>query len=236
MKCTLIVPAAGRGRRFESSLPKQFLKLCDVPILIQTLRIFDNIDEIVDIIIPTHKDYFTQIELMVKEYEFAKKIILIEGGNQRQDSVKNAIDICSGYDNEIILIHDAVRPFASTGLVRRLIETASIYGAAIPAVEVKDTTKSIDSDHFVTRTMNRSVLRSVQTPQVFRKEILIKSFDYCYANNFIVTDDASMAEAAGFQVKVIDGEETNFKITTPLDFALGEIIMQNKNISSIYNA
>lgn len=217
MKCVVIIPAAGIGTRFGGQLPKQFSDYDSIPILIHTLKLFERVDEVANVIVaitPSWEDYTKD---MISIHSLLKVNKIIEGGKERQDSVFNALNSLNTNEYDIVIIHDAVRPFASSELVRKIINTAGEYGAVVPALTPKETIKQIDDKGMVQRTLDRNTLCAVQTPQGFRSEIINSAYKKAIDNNFYATDDAALVEYAGFPVKVIEGEETNIKITTKFD-------------------
>jgi 2-C-methyl-D-erythritol 4-phosphate cytidylyltransferase len=228
LNCTLIIPSGGSGRRFGATQPKQFTELAGIPIIIRTLKIFESIDEISNLIIPSIPEYFDLTRRLIEQYGIKKPIVIIEGGAERQDSVYNALQMLSVADSDIVLIHDAVRCLATDTLVKNLISVANKYGAAIPGIEPNDTIKLIDLSSAAIETIERRKLRAIQTPQVFRTEIIIESYKKANAEGFYSTDDAALAEHSGYRVQVIDGERDNIKITTVADLSRAELILKNR--------
>jgi len=217
MKCVAIIPAAGIGTRFGGTLPKQFSEYESIPILIHTLKLFERIDEVSSVIVaitPSWEDYTNE---MIGVHGLNKVNKIIAGGKERQDSVFNTLNTIQPNEYDIVIIHDAVRPFASSELVRKIIRTAHEFGAVIPALKPKETIKQIDENGMVQKTLDRSVLCAVQTPQGFKTGIIISAYKKAMEVHYYATDDAALVEYAGYPVKVIDGEESNIKITTQLD-------------------
>jgi len=231
--CTVIIPAAGLGKRFGADLPKQYHLLGTKPLIIHTITLFDTLAEATNIIIPVANDWKDYLEDLLSKYKFNKKIVICHGGQERQDSIYNALNNSAANESDIVLVHDAVRPFASPELIKNVIISASRFGAAIPATMPKETIKQKDNSNMVRLTFVRSMLASVQTPQGFKKEILIDAYNKAIKSGFVGTDDASLAEHAGHKVKIIDGEETNIKITTPLDFDIAGIILRQMKSRAI---
>lgn len=219
-KCSTIIPAAGIGNRFGSNLPKQFLNLGDMTIIEHTVNLFYENENIYKIIITVNPEWLKFIKELFSKKNYNNKLEFIIGGKERQDSVYNALNSEFVKNSEFTLVHDAVRPYASNLLINNIIDAAKIYSAAIPAIKLKDTIKSIDYDDFVLETLNRAYLRKIQTPQGFKTEILINSYKKAYEADFYSTDDSSLVEWAGYKVKVIDGEEKNIKITTKEDLTI----------------
>ena len=224
-KNIVIIPAGGTGKRFESNIPKQFIDLGGVPILIRTLLIFENIPEIDLIIISMSKEWIGLTMELISQYKLKKIGNIVEGGFERQDSVYNALETKEAIHSEIILIHDAVRPFADSGLVRRIISAAYEFGAAVPALHPKETIKQIGVNNLVKMTIDRSKLICIQTPQGFRTDIIINSYQKANKEQYYSTDDAALVEAAGYPVKFIQGDEANIKITTKFDMLYAGVLL-----------
>lgn len=233
MSCCVIIPAGGVGKRFGSNIPKQFIEIAGVPVLIHTLNIFDNIDEVDSIVVSVHSEWYTFTKDLLAKYNIKKVKELVVGGLERQDSVSNALHTKTAADSDIILVHDAVRPFCTPKLVRKIIDTVEETGAAIPAVKPKETIKEISYKGEVVKTIDRTKLSMVQTPQGYWYDILLNAFNSATKAAFVGPDSASLVEFIGYKVTVVDGEDSNIKITTPFDFRIGEIIFEeNKNKSA----
>jgi 2-C-methyl-D-erythritol 4-phosphate cytidylyltransferase len=225
MKTVAIIPAGGIGKRFNSALPKQFIELHDIPIIIRTLLAFENSKSVDSIVIAVPDDYKVFLSELIIEYDIHKVRQIVSAGAERQDSVKNALDTTIAQSSDIILIHDGVRPFVTEQLIENIIKAAIEYGAALPALTPKETIKLIGDDDFVSETLERLILRSVQTPQGFKTEIILKAYENSKNIDFISTDDAQLVEQSGFPVKVILGEEANIKITTQTDLKIAETFL-----------
>ncbi len=227
VNCTVIVPAAGQGKRFGNIIPKQFLELNNIPIIIRTLMIFDKIDEVNNAVISIDFSQRKFLQKLLKKYDIKTNITLVKGGEERQDSIYNAINSKPIKNSDLILVHDAVRPLASVRLIKKIISSSQKYGVSIPGLPPNDTIKVVNSKGFVDRTLIRNELRKIQTPQGFKKEIFLEIYKQMKPKKMIVTDDASLAEQLGYKVKIINGEEKNIKITTRLDLLLAENILKN---------
>ena len=216
-KIYVIIGAAGSGSRMGGPLPKQFLKIGGTTILEKTVgTVLQLAPE--GIVLVTSENYLDLCRRLFAKEETAARLQVAVGGAHRQDSIRRGLEALRGMgaeDDSIVLIHDGVRPYASGDLMRRVAETAAETGAAIPAVAPKDTIR-----HLTEGTLDRSELCCVQTPQGFRMDIIEKAFSKAYADGFYGTDDASLAERAGFPVTVVEGENTNIKITTPEDLQM----------------
>ena len=225
MSVSVIIPAAGFGERMGASISKQFLLLADKPILVHTLERFQSSPLVDEIIIATQPASFPTIELMRSEYGLTKVKAPVEGGERRQDSIANALKFVDA-TADIIVVHDAVRPFVHLRAIEQSIETARYYGASIIAVRAKDTMKLAATDGRVERTLNRSSLWSVQTPQSFRRELLLTAYDHAAQHNIAATDDSYLVEQTGVSPIIVEGSYENIKITTPDDLLLAELLLK----------
>ncbi|MGA2192618.1 MAG: 2-C-methyl-D-erythritol 4-phosphate cytidylyltransferase [Nitrospirota bacterium] len=225
MKMTVLVPAAGSGTRMGGNRKKQFLLLGGKPVLAHTLKRFEDMPEVQEIIPIVPEDELELTLLHCVECEGLKKVRrLIPGGQQRQDSVYNGLKaVAKGTD--YVMVHDGVRPFIKHELISLLLAAASGCDGAILAVPVKDTLKEVGKDNMVKRTLDRRVCYQVQTPQVFRFQVLMDAFKKAYAEGYYGTDEASLVERAGGKVAVVNGSYGNIKITTPEDMVLAEALL-----------
>ncbi len=236
----VIIAAAGMGRRMGAPVPKQFIKMGGEPILAKTLRVFEGIDEIDHVIIVTSDDYIDQCVCIARNYGMHKVKAVVEGGAERQDSVYNALkELNNRFPNaELVLIHDAARPFVPEETVVNVIRTADAKGAAVACVPMKDSlrriAKSVGGDEAEGRqsdtaggsiAVDRSEYFAVQTPQGFRTGELLHAYEEAMAEGWYGTDDASLAERAGMQVEIVTGDYGNIKITTkedlPMEYRVG---------------
>ncbi len=217
MNFHLIIPSAGTGVRFKSRVPKQFYKIKGVEILAITIRRFHNFENLKSITIAIKKEYIKRIQAIIEKNNFYKVTKIIEGGKTRQQSVYNAICSLMCDRNDYVAIHDAVRPFVSEKFIYFLFKKAIKYKAIVPCIKINDTVKLIGKNKYIERTLNRDYIYLAQTPQIFRYDILKKSFDFAKKNNIKGTDDSSIVELAGFKVKVVEGDIRNIKITTNSD-------------------
>ena len=213
MKVKVIIPASGSGERFGSKIPKQFLKIEGKEIIALTLEKFNSIKLIDEIIISTKLEYFVKISAILKKYNLRKVSKIVEGGKRRQDSVYNALITSESDYDDMLLIHDAVRPFISKKKIMELIKAAEKEKCVILGLPVNETIKRTDKNNIITETIDRDNVWAIQTPQAFRYDILLKSFEKAYEENFTGTDEAAIVENAGFRVKVMMGEKGNVKIT-----------------------
>ncbi len=228
MKCCAIIPAGGIGKRFGSELPKQFVEIDSVPVIIHTLRIFEQIDDVEAIVLSVHNEWFTYTKELIKKFNVSKIAEIVIGGVERQDSVSHALRTKSVDAAELVLVHDAVRPFASKELIQSVIDTAEDAGAVIPALTPRETVKEITKKGMVVKTLDRSKLALIQTPQAFWQDIILKAYTQAANAGFSGTDSASLVEFIGYKVTIIDGEDTNIKITNPYDLKIGNMIYNDR--------
>lgn len=208
-----------------AAIGKQFLLLDEKPILVHTLERFEQSPEINEIIVATQRSSFTIIEGMKEKYSLSKLRPPVEGGERRQDSIARALNAVDP-SAEIIVVHDAVRPFVHLKEITQSIETARYFGASIVAVRAKDTMKQASTDGRVERTLNRASLWSVQTPQTFQRKILLQAYEHAAANDITATDDSYLAERIGISPIIVEGSYENIKITTPDDLLLAELLLK----------
>ncbi|WP_174734491.1 2-C-methyl-D-erythritol 4-phosphate cytidylyltransferase [Mesobacillus harenae] len=225
MAYQVIIPAAGQGKRMGAQKNKLLLKLDGIPVLIHTLRVFDRDPECGGIILAIHPHDKEELLKLLDEYSIQQEISLVAGGKERQHSVYNAAKAAK--PEGIILVHDGARPFIETNTIHELINKASSMGAAVAAVQVKDTMK-IAKNGLVTETVERSSLWAVQTPQAFRVSTLIKAHQAAEQEGFSGTDDASLVERLNIDVAIVEGTYDNIKLTTPEDLYFAEAIIQKR--------
>lgn len=227
MKVTAIITSAGKGKRMGvTTTPKHFLHLEGRPILAYTLEAFENCTDInqVFLVVRLGEEEYCLNEV-VEKYGFKKVFKVVIGGDRRQDSVYNAIKELDA-DTDIVVVHDGVRPFVSTKLISETIQLAMYADGVVVALPLKDTIKEVNEDGIITNTPNREHFRFVQTPQTFKKRILENAFISACNDDFFGTDEASIVERTGAQVKIIEGSPENIKITTKEDFLLAEVILR----------
>ena len=219
--CAVIIVASGKGVRVGGKIKKQFLYLQDEPILVHTIKKFYDLDFVKEIILVLPKTSIEEFKPELEKFNL-KNIKITSGGKERQNSVMKGLKEVS--DSEIILIHDGVRPFVSRELITLIYENTKKYGATIPFTKVKNTIKEI-KDGFVTQTLDRENLVDAQTPQGFKKDIILKAYkNRDKTKNF--TDDSSLVEDSGISVFATDGDDENIKITTKEDLIIGELILK----------
>ena len=212
-----IIVAGGSGSRMKSDLPKQFLQINNKPILMHTMEKFaiDNIE----IILVLNVDFHEYWLKLCREYDFSIPHLLVNGGNNRFESVKNGLSKITS--KSIIAIHDAVRPLISSDKIRFAFEKAEELGNAVLSVVSRDSVRRIQGD--TSSIINRDEIHLIQTPQIFQSELLHKAYKERFRNDF--TDDASVVERIGVKINLIEGEYTNIKITYPEDLKIATTLL-----------
>jgi 2-C-methyl-D-erythritol 4-phosphate cytidylyltransferase len=230
LKAVAVIPAGGQGRRFGSQSPKQYVEVAGVPLLVHTLRKFDPAggSGVGGLIIPVPSaDVDFVKEEIVSRYGIRGVLAVLAGGRERQDSVRAGLAAVPS-DVEIVAVHDAVRPFVGVEMIRKVIDEAAIASAATLGVPVKDTVKRVDGGSSVVGTVDRDGLWLTQTPQAFRREIIAEAYKRAYEDGVYATDDASLVERIGVQVKMVMGSYGNIKITTAEDFHFAQFLMEQE--------
>ena len=221
-----IIVAGGSGKRMLRDLPKQFLSLDGIPVLTRTLSKFEKAMSVVRIVlvVPEEDVNYAKDEI-VDKHRILKVEHVQAGGKTRQDSVRKGLEMVNARD-DIIVIHDGVRPFLSEELIDLSIREAVRNGAVVPVIPLTDTVKLVGEDGIIRNTPGRNGLRLAQTPQAFRREIILEAYENAYREGFYGTDDASLVERMGVFVKTIPGSYDNIKITTPGDIILGKFLLK----------
>ena len=226
-----VIPAAGLGARMGGTLPKQYLQIGSVPLLVYSLRILDAIEAITDIILAVPEaDLGYCQDAIVQGFGIKKVSQVVAGGRRRQDSVRNALSAITS-SPEFVLVHDAARPFVTVSMVNHALEMAYQVGGAVVAIPMPDTVKRVDATGRIQETLKRDPLWLIQTPQVFRFSWLVEAHQFAESKSLEVTDDASIIERLGYPVSVVPGSTTNIKITRPEDLQLGEAILSSQRDS-----
>jgi 2-C-methyl-D-erythritol 4-phosphate cytidylyltransferase len=238
MKVIVIIPAAGLGTRMSAlsgsgkSRSKQFLELQGTPILVHTLRKFETCAVVNEIVVALRKNEAATFQKQIEQEKFSTALRIVQGGEHRQNSVANALASINADDDDIVLVHDAVRPFVDEETIVNVSEAVKKYGAAIAGVPAVDTVKQVErtaDGAVVIATVPREKMVLAQTPQGFRFGVLKKVFDEAMADGFMGTDEASLIERAGGTVHVVMGSPRNMKITTPADLELAEFFLSLEN-------
>jgi len=221
----VIIPAAGQGKRMGAGKNKLLIELNGIPVLIHTLRVFEEDEHCDGMILAIHLKDEAEFKALLAKYNISKVQRLVPGGKERQDSIYNGLKTID-YDG-IILVHDAARPFILKEDILRLTEKANETGAAIIGVQAKDTMKTV-RNKTVLETVERSSLWAVQTPQAFRMSILLSAYEKADREGFLGTDDSSLVEQLPFPVTMVTGDYDNIKLTTPEDLFFAEAILKKR--------
>jgi 2-C-methyl-D-erythritol 4-phosphate cytidylyltransferase len=228
MHVTAIIVAAGEGRRIGGPVSKSFLPIAGRPLVLRTLDRFFSTQSIEKVIlVVADKELGPSQRLIASDPNLSHRSwVLQAGGASRQESVRRGLDRLDP-DCEIVAIHDGARPFVSSSLIDRCIEEAYRVGAVVIGVPVRDTIKVVSEEHWVQATPARNTLWEIQTPQVFRKEIIVQAHDWGGRQAMEATDDSTLVEQIGKPVFLLEGERTNIKITVPEDLLLAEALLRN---------
>jgi 2-C-methyl-D-erythritol 4-phosphate cytidylyltransferase len=220
-----IIVAGGTGTRMGLDYPKQFMPIHGVPLIAYTLRAFLQIPEL-KIIVVIHPKHTRDLEEIIEEFKLNKnKIIYTTGGESRFDSVKNGLDLIQDKAS-IVAVHDAVRPFVSLDMLEKGFEMARQKSCAVPVVSAKDSVRILDEDE--SKSIDRTKVALVQTPQIFSTDVLKEAYKQTYLDTF--TDDASVWESAGHKVYLFEGSYKNLKITTPEDVIWAELMLNSDHL------
>ena len=224
-----IIAAAGSGRRMNCAVAKQYLRLSGIPVIVHAMSPFEkakSVDEIVLVVPIDDVDFVKQN--IVRAYGFEKITHVLSGGEKRQDSVMEALRRI-GDEVDVVVIHDGARPFVETGHIDMLIREARSCGAVVTGIPITDTIKMVNGEYRVTRTIDRTMLWQAQTPQAFDKNLIMEAYTSAYKNGFYGTDDASLVERIGIEVRMVCGTLKNIKITTEDDFQFAlQLIGENR--------
>jgi 2-C-methyl-D-erythritol 4-phosphate cytidylyltransferase len=224
MGVTAIIAAGGKGTRMGAAENKVFLELNGKKVIEHTVEIFEKNFLITNIVIVTGKNDMEKCRSLSEKYK--KITAIVEGGNTRKQSVYNGLRAAN---EDYVAIHDAARALITDEIISETIYAAKKYGAAAPGVLCKDTLKKSDSQGFIESTVDRSFVYQIQTPQVFKKELIIKAHES--AGDFDATDDCALVEREGVKIKITHGSYENIKLTTPDDMIIGEnILKRRKNV------
>jgi 2-C-methyl-D-erythritol 4-phosphate cytidylyltransferase len=215
-----IVVAGGKGTRIRSSVPKQYLELCGLPVLMHTLNAFYRYSQNISIILVLPKDDIQLWNELCRQHNFTKPYILQAGGDTRFQSVRNGLQKITG--EGLVAIHDGVRPLVSEDIIGASFRLAAVHQSAVASVRLKESIRMTDQDK--TRTMDRSRFRMIQTPQTFMVSIIRDAYQVKEQES--LTDDASVAELAGHAISLFEGSYENLKITTADDLVVAEALMK----------
>ncbi len=219
--CGAVIVAAGSASRM-GGIDKVMANLDGEPMIARTVRAFQNCDAIKEIVVVTRPDLMQSIMGLCKDY--SKVTAIVAGGKDRQESVELGLNALSG-KVKLAAIHDGARPLITDAVIDRTVRAAHSYGAAAPAIPVKDTVKTVQGG-VVIHTPDRNTLQAVQTPQVFDYDMLRGALKKSRQEKAAITDDCSAVERAGFSVKIVEGDESNIKVTTPMDLKIAQMLLE----------
>jgi 2-C-methyl-D-erythritol 4-phosphate cytidylyltransferase len=225
MKTYAIIPSGGRGKRAATNLPKQYLKFNGKELIAFTIEIFQQCEYVDNIIVSAEQQYFDLINSLKEEYNLYKLMNPVEGGKERQDSVDNALSSFSFAQDDIIVVHDAVRPLLPSNVLESAIMETFTYGSVVTAIHAKDTL--IKGNESVIDYIDRKEIYYAQTPQVFRYSILKNAMEKAFQEGFYGTDESMLVKRASNKIKIVEGSSLNFKITTESDLKLFGLISQS---------
>lgn len=222
----VVIAAAGSATRMGGKINKQYMLLKSKPVLTYSLDAFEQFEMVDQVVVVANPDEVEYCEReIIKKYGYQKVTGVIAGGKQRQDSVRAGLGFLPE-DTDLVAVHDGARPLVSFKMLKDLITEAREWGAAVPGVNVKDTLKSVDRDGFVRQTLDRSIIVAIQTPQVFKYKELAAAYRQAEEEGFTATDDAAIFETYIGRVKVVAGEDSNIKITTPADLKIAGALLR----------
>lgn len=216
----VIIVAGGSGKRMGNDIPKQFLPMNKLPILMHTIKAFYEFDSAIKIIVVLPEDQHNYWNELVRKYKFKIAHEIANGGTERFYSVHNGLQLVNY--NGLVAVHDGVRPLVSKNVIMDCFDKAELKGAVIPVLPSNESIRKINEDENVA--LNRSEYFMVQTPQVFETELLKKAYEQSFSSLF--TDDASVVEAAGYTVSHVEGNVENIKITRPIDLVIAEALLK----------
>lgn len=218
-KKTAIIVAGGSGSRMQSAVPKQFLDLAGKPVLYHTITAFTEAYPDIDIVLVLPENHINYANNLLQAFDNIPAITMVQGGETRFHSVKNGLQQVK--EEGVVFVHDGVRPLVSPALVRTCYEAACSHGSAIPVIDMKDSVREVNGEH--NRAVDRGRFRIVQTPQTFVSSWILPAFEQPYDPLF--TDEATVVEHFGHFVHLVQGEESNLKITKPLDLVMAKAFL-----------
>ncbi|MBR3746532.1 MAG: 2-C-methyl-D-erythritol 4-phosphate cytidylyltransferase [Selenomonadaceae bacterium] len=227
---TAVFPAAGASTRMNNfgGTNKNLLKLAGEMVLLRSIKTFSQVERVNFLIVVVGADEVDAVKKLLSEQKNLKPWVVTVGGSERQYSIANGLKLVPP-DADTILVHDAARPLITKKTIEAVIDAAETFGGAIAAVPAKDTIKIVGADGFVRFTPARRELVAVQTPQGFKRDILLRAYEKAAEENFLGTDDSSLVERLGVRIKIVPGEYSNLKITTPEDIFVAETFLRSEN-------
>ena len=220
MKTYVIIPAGGKGKRSSSETPKQYLNFHGKELIVYTLEVFQQNNLVDEIIISAEQIYFPLLNEIKKKYNLNKISNVVEGGEERQDSVHNALKSIKADDNDLIAVHDAARPLLPDDILTKAIKTAKEKGNSLVCLKARDTL--LKGDQVVREYVDRSEIYYVQTPQIFKYGDLMRAMKKAYEKHFIGTDESMLIKELGIDINIVEGSMLNFKVTTATDIEMFE--------------
>ena len=228
MRVEVIIAAGGTGRRFGEGQPKQFYLLKGKPILSWAIGRFEEcvlVDRII-LAVPRGMGKYTR-QHVLSPFGYKKVKTVVEGGKERRDSVLQGLNMLET-DTDTVLVHDGVRPIISEELIRKVIQATQRWEAVVPGLPLRETIKQVGRDNLVSWTLDRKSIYLIQTPQGFKKDLICRAYAQVKKRGWVASDDATLVEKLGVKVKMIPGEETNIKITSPQDLVLSELFLEDR--------
>ena len=219
--CGAVIVAAGNASRM-GGIDKVMAPLKGEPMIVRTVRTFQACDAVKEIVIVTREDLIPKITSLCGKFDKVRAVVV--GGKDRAESVKNGLRMLSN-KVKLAAVQDGARPLITEAVIDRTIRAAHTYGAAAPAIPVKDTIKVV-AGGIVSSTPDRSTLKAIQTPQVFDYDLLQGALKKAFEDGAAITDDCSAVELLGFKVKIVEGDERNIKVTTPMDLKIAELLLE----------
>lgn len=223
-KISALIVAGGVGSRMGADIPKQFLEILGKPVIAYTIEAFEKSDCIDEIVIVTLEEYIVYLKDIADSFGFSKVKKIVAGGSTRQESVYKGLMEITG---EYVLIHDGARPLVSQEVIENCVCTVTTNSACAVGVKVNDTLKIADDNKFITATPDREHIYSIQTPQCFKTEEIINAHESALKSGFSGTDDAVLYERLGKKVKIVEGDYSNIKITSPIDISIAEAYLES---------
>jgi len=225
MKTFVIIPAGGKGKRGDTTTPKQYIRFHGKELIVYTLEVFQKNNLVDEIIIAAEPPYFSLLNKITRDYNLSKITQVVEGGEERQDSVNNALKAIKADDGDLVAVHDAARPMLSDSILTNAINTAKEKGNALVCLKARDTL--LKGHQIVKEYVDRSEMYYVQTPQIFRYKDLKKAMKKAYEKNFIGTDESMLIKELGIDINIVEGSMLNFKVTTATDIEMFEKLTTN---------
>lgn len=220
MRVFAVIPAGGKGKRSGTATPKQYLRFHGKELIVYTLEVFQKNNLVDEIVISAEQPYHTLLNKIAKDYNLTKISQLVEGGEERQDSVYNALKAIKAEESDLIAVHDAARPLLPNEILTEAINTAKKKGNALVCIKARDTL--LKGEQVVKEYIDRSEMYYVQTPQIFKYGDMMKAMKKAYEKNFIGTDESMVIKEIGIDINIVEGSMLNFKVTTATDIEMFE--------------